>query len=107
MENNGIAEVIYEKKSAQKSLDTLSSVIDENRPYVVLYKKDGEIDGFTNITNVEKIGLFLGVYVTAIGEEALKGLAAGNELAIGATKDPKTREALALSNFVKGKEDNR
>ena len=107
MENNGIAEVIYEKKSAQKSLDTLSSVLDENRPYIVLYKKDGEIDGFTNITNVEKIGLFLGVYVTAIGEEALKGLAAGNELAIGTAKDPVRREALALSNFVKGKEDNR
>ncbi len=107
MENNGIAEIVYEKESVQKHLDALSSVLDENRPYIVLYKKDGEIDGFTNITNVEKIGLFLGVYVTAIGEEALKGLAAGNELAIGATKDPKTREALALSNFVKGKEDDR
>lgn len=107
MENNGIAEIVYEKESVQKHLDALSSVLYENRPYIVLYKKDGEIDGFTNITNVEKIGLFLGVYVTAIGEEALKGLAAGNELAIGATKDPKTREALALSNFVKGKEDDR
>lgn len=107
MENNGIAEIIYGKDPVQKHLDALSSVIDENRPYIVLYKTGREIDGFTNITNVEEIGLFLGVYVTAIGEGALKGVVAGNERVIEAAKDPKKREALALSSFVKGKEDDR
>lgn len=107
MENNGIAEIIYEEEPVQKHLDALSSVIDENRPYVVLYKTDGGISGFTNITNIEKIGLFLGVYATAVGEEALKGVVAGNERVIEAAKDSKKREALALSSFVKGKEDDR